>query len=176
MTWNRNWPENAAANAFDGDQPPAQQPVAAPMASAGNAAQQPAVGFHQSVNAAQQPMAARADQEQPAQAQQPAAVPPVDVVESADELVVRIDVPGFEKDELELQADANRLYVTGNRSRELDDDEQALLTERPTRVERTIPLSVDIDPEEVTASHENGVCEVVVPKDAQTKRHEIGFQ
>lgn len=174
MTWYQNEPNREAQSAFDGDPVSGQQSNTAPTAGANTATQQPAAGFQQTMNTAQRPAQSYAEPEQ-APLQQPAAVPAVDVVESADEIVVRVDVPGFEKDELELQADANRLYVSGNRTRELD-DEHALLTERPTRVERTIPLSGDIDPEEVTASHENGVCEISVPKDAQNQRHEIGFQ
>ncbi|WP_336036402.1 Hsp20/alpha crystallin family protein [Halobacterium yunchengense] len=124
--------------------------------------------------------AAQAQAESGVRPQQPASVPAVDVIESPTELVVYVDVPGFEKDDLEIHADANRIYLSGDRSEDAalnpDQGERALVAERPVRVERTIPLSVTIDPEQVTADHDNGVCEIVVPKDEHDRRHEIGFQ
>lgn len=91
-----------------------------------------------------------------------------------------MDVPGFEKEQLEIHADANRLYLFGDRSEtagvDSEQGEHALMAERPVRIERTIPLPVHIDPEQVTATHENGVCEITVPKDESERRHQIGFQ
>jgi HSP20 family protein len=112
--------------------------------------------------------------------QPPAVTPRVDVIESAEELVVRLDAPGFEKDQIEIHADANNLYVTADRSSEPAADtergERALLNERPLRLERTIPMPAHIDPEQATAEHENGVCIIRVQKDEDDRRHEIGFQ
>jgi HSP20 family protein len=109
-----------------------------------------------------------------------AAVPMVDIVESADEVVVYVDLPGFEEDQIDIHADANNLYVTADRSDDpvydADEGESALLAERPVRLERRISLPSHIDPEEATATREAGVCEISVKKDEQERRHEIGFQ
>lgn len=115
-----------------------------------------------------------------AETRPPAAVPLVDIVESADELVVRLDAPGFEKDQIQIHADGSNLYVTADRTPTSDADpdggERVLLTERPVRLERRISLPAHIDPEEASATHENGVCNIVVQKDEDDRRHEIGFQ
>lgn len=114
------------------------------------------------------------------QLQPPPTVPALDVVESTSDIVVELDAAGFEKDQIEIHADANQLYVSGDRTEgsetNPDQDEHYLLNERPVRIERTIALPVHIDPEQVTATHENGVCRIVVPKDENSRRHEIGFQ
>ena len=113
-------------------------------------------------------------------AQTSAAVPMIDIVESGEEVVVYIDVPGFEEEQIDIHADANNLFVTADRSDDPvfdpDEGESALLTERPVRLERRISLPAHIDPEEATATQEDGVCEITVPKDEQERRHEIGFQ
>lgn len=112
--------------------------------------------------------------------QSTAAVPMVDIVESAEEVVVYVDLPGFEEEEIDIHADANNLFVTADRSDDpvydADEGESALLTERPVRLERRVSLPSHIDPEEATATREDGVCQITVPKDEQERRHEIGFQ
>ncbi len=166
MTWQQSWPADATYGAFADSSTPANQ-SAGPH---GTTPVRPAGGVEQSTPPAQSDVTAV-----PASG----AVPLVDVVESPDELVVRVDVPGFEKDQIEIQADANRLYVSADRSRadeERERNERALLTERPVRVERVIPLPTQIHPEQVTATHDDGVCEIVVPKDETERRHEVGFQ
>jgi len=108
------------------------------------------------------------------------ASPMVDIVESADEVVVYVDLPGFEEDQIDIHADANNLYVTADRSDDpvydADEGESALLAERPERLERRISLPSHIDPEDATATHEDGVCRIPVPKDERERRHEVGFQ
>lgn len=106
--------------------------------------------------------------------------PMVDIVESPKELVVYVDTPGFDKDAIQIHADANTISVSADRSSEEfvdeDDGERGVLLERPTKLERTISLPVQVDPEEASASYENGVCKVTIPKEEGDKRREIGFQ
>ena len=110
----------------------------------------------------------------------PAATPNIDVVESDEELVVLLDAPGFEEDQITVHADANNLYLTADRSddpvADSSEGERALLQERPVRLERAIALPGHIDPEQATAEHDNGVCRISVPKGEDDRRHEIGFQ
>lgn len=128
-----------------------------------------------------QPQASQmqAQAQETAQREPSPVTPAADVIETPNEIVVYVDTPGFEKEHLQIHADGNRVYVSGDRSEDAptdtDEGEHKLVTERPLRVERTIPLPVDIDPDRVTASHDNGVCEIVAPKDETERRHEIGL-
>lgn len=110
----------------------------------------------------------------------PATVPSTDIIETQSEISVRVDAPGFEKDQLHIHAADNRLYVTGDRSEDVTFDstggDHPLAVERPLRIERTIPLSVHIDPEKASAAHENGVCEIVISKGETENRSKINFQ
>jgi len=123
---------------------------------------------------------ANQQQAEPTEPQPPAATPSVDVVESDDELVLLLDTPGFEEDQITVHADANNVYLTADRSDDAAPDssegERALLRERPLRLERAITLPGHVDPEQATAEHDNGVCRVSVPKGEDDRRHEIGFQ
>lgn len=105
--------------------------------------------------------------------------PPVDIVEMADELRVYVDAPGFEEDEIHIHADANTLVVSADRTETVFDPEngeRGLLVERPTRLERSVQLPVHIDPENASASFENGVCVISISKEESDQRREIGFQ
>jgi len=112
--------------------------------------------------------------------QPPAATPKVDVVESDEEVVVLLDLPGFEEEQISVHADSNNLYVTADRSDEqvadANEGERVLLGERPERLERAITLPGHIDPVQATAAHDNGVCRITVPKDEDDLHHKIGFQ
>ncbi|WP_232686297.1 Hsp20/alpha crystallin family protein [Halobacterium zhouii] len=108
------------------------------------------------------------------------ASPMVDVVETPKELVVYADTPGFEKDDIQIHADANTLSVSADRSSkppfDEDEGERGLVIERPSKLERTITLPVHVDPEEASASYEDGVCEITIPKEEGDKRREVAFQ
>jgi HSP20 family protein len=53
-------------------------------------------------------------------------IPAVDLWEERDRLVVKADVPGFKRDELELSIDGDLLKLRGLRARELRDDDATL--------------------------------------------------
>ncbi|MFC3477258.1 Hsp20/alpha crystallin family protein [Halobacterium litoreum] len=168
MSYDPQWPNGSPYAAFGGV---GGQPPVGPAGPVGPATPAGQSGV---------PSGAAPQQGEQVEARPPAAIPMVDIVESADELVVRLDAPGFEEDQIEIHADANNLFVTADRSQQPGFDpergERALLSERPMRLERTISLPAHIDPEQATATHENGVCKIVVQKDDEDRRHEIGFQ
>ena len=79
------------------------------------------------------------------------------VEEKDGEVVVRIDVPGFDPKELELLLRDTTLIVRGEH-REVKDGEVV------RRIERMVTLPAGIDPAEVEAMCRNGVMEVRVPR------------
>lgn len=173
MTWNQQWPQNVGY-------PDQAMHLATPTQPMGGTAWQTQSPAGQEAATVQPQGSQMQAQAQEVAQQEPSVVTPAaDVIETPNEIVVYVDTPGFEKDHLQIHADGNRVYLSGDRSEDAaidtEEGEHALLAERPVRIERTIPLPVDIDPELVTASHDNGVCEIVVPKDETERRHEIGF-
>ncbi|MFW6003855.1 MAG: Hsp20/alpha crystallin family protein [Halanaeroarchaeum sp.] len=171
MSWNPEW-ERDPRYTGSAETPSQAAPAAAPggpISSSPGSVQQPTAS-----SAPGQPAAVES-----AAQYAPPAVPLVDIVDSPEELTVYVDTPGFEEEHLEIHADGNTLHLSGDRHEEPPGDvssEQRLLTERPLRVERTIALPLQIDPEQVVATHENGVCHITIPKEEQNQRHEIGFQ
>ncbi|MFB6183141.1 MAG: Hsp20/alpha crystallin family protein [Haloarculaceae archaeon] len=81
-------------------------------------------------------------------------------VERTDEgYVVLADIPGFEREEIDLRFDDGRLYISA--LHEVDDDDRF----RSRRVEESVRIPDDVLVDDVEATYSNGVLEVVLPID-----------
>lgn len=91
-------------------------------------------------------------------------VPPMDLIETEEEMILRADLPGVQRDGIELHAAPNYLMLRGTRpTQELRCD--ALRVERCfSPFQRLISLPSTADTGRVTAKLSKGVLEVRVPK------------
>ncbi len=105
----------------------------------------------------------------------PAPLPAADLYETDDELVVELDVPGFEEKELELEVSDHTLTIQGERTREKEEKQKTFyLHERlEKRFERQFTLPPEADVEHVKAKFKTGVLEVRVPKIEQAKSRPV---
>jgi HSP20 family protein len=71
--------------------------------------------------------------------------------------VVLADLPGFEKEEIDLRYDDGVLHIAA--THEVDDGEYA----RSRRVHESVSLAGDVIVDDIEASYRNGVLEVHVP-------------
>lgn len=101
--------------------------------------------------------------------------PAVDVVESADCVYVRLDLPGIDPEALEVTLVGNMLTVKGFRSSEEPKvGESAVRRERPSGTfTRSIPLPAAVDPEKVAADAKLGVVTVTLGKQETAKSRQI---
>lgn len=92
--------------------------------------------------------------------------PDADVVEKDDAYVIRLDLPGIRREDLNVQVFEDRLVIAGERQGELREErEQYVRSERYSgRFRRVLPLPPDADAEGVRAVLRNGVLEVTLPK------------
>jgi len=102
--------------------------------------------------------------------------PAIDLIENTDELWVFIDLPGYQPEEINLRADARTLHVRASRPSEIEEGRNVLSHERMTEVERSIPLPVTIDIENVDVIYEHGVCKMTAPKAANEQYHSIDIR
>lgn len=90
----------------------------------------------------------------------------VDVIDAGDEYEVRIDLPGFEKDDVELTLSETTLRVHAKR----DTDEEVVRYVRRERgdgtIDRTVTLPDLVDEEAVDATLSNGLLTVRLAKHA----------
>lgn len=90
----------------------------------------------------------------------------VDVVDEPDEVVVTVDVPGFDRNEIGVRVDDRTLWIEATREEAVDEgDDTYLRRERSRRFNRrSITLPAEGDPEDVEATLRNGVLTVTIPK------------
>ena len=104
-------------------------------------------------------------------------VPPVDLQELADSYVLTAEVPGVQREDLEIRLNDGRLTVSGvRRSRQIPCEQFHRVERGHGSFSRTFQLPVPVDAERVVADLCDGVLTVTCPKapDAMTRRIAIG--
>lgn len=93
--------------------------------------------------------------------------PPTDVAQTADGLLVRMEIAGVSPSAVEIlvSEDGRLLTVTGDRPHEVSDGVQRYLNiEIPRgRFERRIPLPREVDPQSASASYSDGFLVIRLP-------------
>jgi HSP20 family protein len=106
-------------------------------------------------------------------------IPAMDLVETGEHFVLKADLPGVTEGDVKIEVEDNVLTVGGERKAELEEKHEGYYRlERATGAfSRSLTLPEGIDPAAVTASFDNGVLEVRIPKPVQTKprRVQIGI-
>ncbi|HOO53651.1 MAG TPA: Hsp20/alpha crystallin family protein [Methanothrix sp.] len=89
-------------------------------------------------------------------------VPVVDVIDSPEEVVVYIDLPGTKKELIDLGVTEDAVTVKARFERPAG---SYVLRERPeAEMGRRVKLSAEVKPEQVKAKYEDGVLVVRLPK------------
>ncbi|MFB6177588.1 MAG: Hsp20/alpha crystallin family protein [Halobaculum sp.] len=110
---------------------------------------------------------------------QQAGIPPIDMIDAETELLVVVDVPGFEKKDINIKVADNSLQIAASgRTRDLSETETMVTQERPTAIQRQIQLPTPVVVDDASASYEDGVLSVELPKDEDetTVGTQIGIQ
>lgn len=93
-------------------------------------------------------------------------MPPVDVYEEGSELIIVIDLPGFQKKDIHLSIYKDVLFIKAKRTVEELDFTIIHYRQRPMHVEKRIPLPISItDDENINskATYVNGVVTLKIP-------------
>ena len=102
-------------------------------------------------------------------------IPAMDLVEADDHLVLKADLPGLDKDDVEIEIKDNVLTVSGERKTERADSSNGYhRVERAYgRFSRSLSLPEGIAADQVQADFDKGVLEVRIPKPAERKPHRV---
>jgi len=90
----------------------------------------------------------------------------IDLVDRDDEFVATVDLPGFERDDVDIQVTDHTLRIKAEHEEILDEeDEQFIRHERRhDSTKRSIRLPGEVDKDGVKAQMKNGVLTVTLPK------------
>ena len=109
--------------------------------------------------------------------------PKLDMYEDADSYYLKVDVPGIDAKDIEMNVTNDVLTIKGVRGREAKEDESAKKGGNYAREERvygsfhrTIPLPVPVESQKVEAELKDGVLYIKLPKKEETKPKRISVK
>ena len=102
-------------------------------------------------------------------------MPKVDVVDQDKQLVVRAEIPGVDRDNLDVSVADNLVTIRG-RSHHEEAKEEGVYFHREIshgEFERTVALPGEVDADKARARFENGILELTLPKVNEVRRRQI---
>jgi HSP20 family protein len=101
--------------------------------------------------------------------------PVVDLYEEKDDIVVKAELPGIEKDKIEVNLADHTLTIKGEKKKEEEiKEENYYRSERSYgSFVRTLELPKDVHADKVKATFKNGILEVRLPKTEEAKTKEV---
>lgn len=100
--------------------------------------------------------------------------PAADIFETSGAFVLKIDMPGVEKESINVQVEPGLLQVKGLLSQLYKESSNVLFSEiRKASYYRKFNVGSGIDVEKIQANFENGVLTITLPKNESSKVREI---
>ncbi|HEX2057464.1 MAG TPA: Hsp20/alpha crystallin family protein [Actinomycetota bacterium] len=102
---------------------------------------------------------------------------PTDVFHADDRLIIRMDLPGVDPDEVEVTVQENTLLINGRRRFPFEAD-KVRFTRRGTfygDFTQRVSLGKGLDVEQINARFDNGVLEVAIPYAAEVQPRKISI-
>jgi len=102
-------------------------------------------------------------------------VPKVDVIDHENEVVVKAEVPGVEKKDLDISVSDNTVTIKGStRHEEKEEKGDYYRHEISTGAfSRTVALPADVDGSKAKANFKDGMLELTLPKVERARRHSV---
>lgn len=101
-------------------------------------------------------------------------MPAAEMTETPEAVLLKLEVPGMEAKDLDIQVTADALTISGERKSETKTEKEGMTrTEfRYGQFRRTIPLPVRIENTQVTAEYKDGILSLTLPK-AEAEKNKV---
>jgi len=102
-------------------------------------------------------------------------VPPVDVYEDEHKVVLKLEVPGINQDDLKINVENNSLTISGERKFEKEEKEENFhrIERRYGSFYRAFTLPATVDAENIKANYDAGILRIEMEKKAEAKPKQI---
>lgn len=99
-------------------------------------------------------------------------VPSVDVVEEQDSYILKADLPGVDRKDIDILFEDGSLTLKGERSESSESEHEGYkrIERSYGSFQRTFRMPENIDAENITAKNDSGVLEVRIPKLEKTHK------
>jgi HSP20 family protein len=100
--------------------------------------------------------------------------PRIEMYETPDEVVVKAEMPGLEKDSIDVKVRGNYLIIKGVKKQENKEEKENVFFSESFygEFQRIIPLPVEVKEEGIEAIYDKGILEIRLPK-ADSARKEV---
>ena len=100
--------------------------------------------------------------------------PLLNVFQKNEDFVLIAELPGVEKDSLDIQIKNNEVRISGTKSIDYDEQQSVHRRERLAgQFDRTMQIPAEIDSEKVTAEYRNGVLTIFLPRSESDKPRSV---
>ncbi|MEH1769457.1 Hsp20/alpha crystallin family protein [Nostoc sp.] len=98
-------------------------------------------------------------------------VPAAEIQETEDAIYLKLELPGLEAKDLDVQVTENAVHISGERKSETKTEEKGVIKSEFNygKFQRIIPLSARIQNTKVTADYKDGILNLTLPKTEQEK-------
>jgi len=102
-------------------------------------------------------------------------LPPVDLYEDKDNLHIKAELPGMNKEDIDVSVHDGVLSISGERKEDSNHkDAQVYRAERFVgRFQRTVSLTTPVSVDKVKATYKDGILSIVLPKTEAAKPKQI---
>lgn len=100
--------------------------------------------------------------------------PVVDILEGENDLIVRAELPGMSRDDIDIEVTSESLTIRGERKIDEQSKDKYLRVERAYGpFQRSFSIGVPVQPDKVKAAYRDGILEITVPKAEEIKPKKI---
>jgi HSP20 family protein len=100
--------------------------------------------------------------------------PPVNVFQQGDDIVAIVELPGVNKDDLNIQAKGNTIRIAGSKAIDYPENASLHRRERLSGVfDRTLVVPMQIDADGIKAEYNDGLLALFIPRAEQDKPKSI---
>jgi HSP20 family protein len=104
--------------------------------------------------------------------------PKVDIIERDNEILVKAELPGVDKKDLDISVTKNSVTIKGSTSHEEKEEKGDVYRCEISRgsYSRTLPLPSEVDEDNTKAKFKDGLLELTLPKVEKSKRRKIEIE
>ena len=103
----------------------------------------------------------------------------MDVAETGQAFEIKVDLPGFDPEQVDIHLDNNTLTIRGERTQQSEEKDEPRQFHRMERYSgsfaRSVVLPASINEEETAAEFKDGVLTIVIPKTEDAKPRRISI-